>query len=143
MTMGPVLVREGHCLNRKQVQHLWREEGLRVPSAPQAPAPWDLDHAGRPPHCCPPDHVWAPDYQFDVTATGRVIKILHEQIIRKLREAGRVPSSGHRDDPPSPNIVKYGRTSRVDVSGGPISGGQAKFAEGSRARRAVRSSNHL
>ncbi|HEV2809785.1 MAG TPA: integrase core domain-containing protein, partial [Acidimicrobiales bacterium] len=24
-----------------------------------------------------PDHVWALDFQFDVTATGRVIKILH------------------------------------------------------------------
>ena len=27
-----VLVREGDCLNRKKVQRLWREEGLRVPS---------------------------------------------------------------------------------------------------------------
>ncbi len=26
-----VLVREGYCLNRKKVQRLWREEGLRVP----------------------------------------------------------------------------------------------------------------
>lgn len=24
-----------------------------------------------------PDHVWAVDYQFDVTATGRRIKLLH------------------------------------------------------------------
>jgi hypothetical protein len=24
-----------------------------------------------------PDHVWALDYQFDVTAAGRLIKILH------------------------------------------------------------------
>jgi putative transposase len=28
-------------------------------------------------HATRPDHVWALDYQFDVTATGRVIKILH------------------------------------------------------------------
>ena len=27
-----VLVREGHGVNRKKVQRLWREEGLRVPT---------------------------------------------------------------------------------------------------------------
>ena len=33
--------------------------------------PADRLHAGR------PDHVWALDYQFDVTSTGRILKILH------------------------------------------------------------------
>ena len=36
-----------------------------------------LDHAGRPARATHPDHVWALDYQFDVTARGRTIKILH------------------------------------------------------------------
>lgn len=73
-----VLVREGHTLNRKKVQRLWREEGLRVPQrrhkrrrTGESTTPADRLHAER------PDHVWALDYQFDVTATGRVIKILH------------------------------------------------------------------
>jgi putative transposase len=73
-----VLVREGHCLNRKKVQRLWREEGLRVPPqrrkrrrVGESTTPADRLQALR------PDHVWALDYQFDVTATGRVIKILH------------------------------------------------------------------
>jgi putative transposase len=73
-----VLVREGHCLNRKKVQRLWREEGLRVPPRRRkrqrlgtSTAPADRLAASY------PDHVWALDYQFDVTATGRVIKILH------------------------------------------------------------------
>jgi putative transposase len=73
-----VLVREGYCLNRKKVQRLWREEGLRVPPQHRKRArvgtsttPADRLAAAS------PDHVWALDYQFDVSATGRVIKILH------------------------------------------------------------------
>jgi transposase InsO family protein len=73
-----VLVREGHRVNRKKVQRLWREEGLRVPPKRrkrqrlgESSTPADRLQATR------PDHVWALDYQFDVTATGRVIKILH------------------------------------------------------------------
>ena len=73
-----VLVREGYCLNRKKVQRLWREEGLRVPPKRRKRArvgtyttPADRLAAAH------PDHVWALDFQFDVTATGRVIKILH------------------------------------------------------------------
>lgn len=73
-----MLVREGYCLNRKKVQRLWREEGLRVPPKRRkrqrvgtSTTPADRLAATY------PDHVWALDYQFDVTATGRVIKILH------------------------------------------------------------------
>jgi putative transposase len=73
-----VLVREGHVLNRKKVQRLWREEGLRVPQKRRkrqrvgvSTTPADRLWAER------PDHVWALDYQFDVTATGRTVKILH------------------------------------------------------------------
>jgi putative transposase len=73
-----VLVREGHVLNRKKVQRLWREEGLRVPQKRRkrqrlgtSTTPADRLRAEH------SDHVWALDYQFDVTANGRVIKILH------------------------------------------------------------------
>ena len=73
-----VLVREGHLVNRKKIQRLWREEGLRVPQKRrkrqrlgESTTPADRLAAQR------PDHVWALDYQFDVTATGRVIKVLH------------------------------------------------------------------
>ena len=72
------LRRDGHAVNRKKIQRLWREEGLRVPPKRRnrqrlgdSTTPADRLHALR------PDHVWAVDYQFDVTATGRVIKILH------------------------------------------------------------------
>ena len=73
-----VLVREGHRVNRKKVQRLWREEGLRVPTKRrkrrrlgESTTPADRLSAEH------PDHVWALDYQFDVTATGRILKILH------------------------------------------------------------------
>ncbi len=73
-----VLVREGRVLNRKKVQRLWREEGLRVPQkrrkrqrTGESTTPADRLTATR------PDHVWALDYQFDVTAKWRTIKILH------------------------------------------------------------------
>jgi putative transposase len=57
---------------------LWREEGLRVPQRRRkrqrlgtSTARADRLTATH------PDHVWALDYQIDVTATGRVLKILH------------------------------------------------------------------
>jgi putative transposase len=73
-----VLVREGHQVNRKKIQRLWREEGLRVPPKRRkrrrlgnSTTPADRLTAER------PNHVWALDYQFDVTSFGRTIKILH------------------------------------------------------------------
>jgi transposase InsO family protein len=53
---------------------LWREEGLRVPQRQRlgtsaVPAKRLRAHA--------PDHVWALDYQFDQTADGRILKLLH------------------------------------------------------------------
>jgi putative transposase len=73
-----VLVREGHRVNRKKVQRLWREEGLRVPVRRRKRQ--RLGVSATPAHRLQaqrPDHVWALDYQFDVTATGRVLKFLH------------------------------------------------------------------
>ncbi len=73
-----MLVREGHAVNRKKVQRLWREEGLRVPQRRRKRQ--RLGESTTPAHrleATRPDHVWALDYQFDVTAAGRVLKILH------------------------------------------------------------------
>ena len=72
------LLAEGWLVNRKRVQRLWREEGLRVPrrrrkrrrlGASTVPASrLRAEH---------PDHVWAIDFQFDQTADGRILKLLH------------------------------------------------------------------
>jgi putative transposase len=73
-----VLREQGWTMNRKAVQRLWREEGLRVPtkrrkrqrlSTSTTPAArLAAEH---------PDHVWALDYQFDQTLDGRILKLLN------------------------------------------------------------------
>ena len=72
------LLDEGWSINRKRVQRLWREEGLRVPQKRrkrqrrgESTVPGDRLRAER------PDHVWAFDFQFDVTDDGRVLKLLY------------------------------------------------------------------
>ena len=69
---------EGWLLNRKRVQRIWREEGLRVPVRRRkrqrlgvSTVPAQGLSAER------PDHVWALDFQFDQTADGRILKLLN------------------------------------------------------------------
>ena len=69
---------EGWGVNRKRVQRLWREEGLRVPLKRRkrqrlgdSAQPAARLRAER------PNHVWALDFQFDQTADGRVLKLLN------------------------------------------------------------------
>ncbi|WP_114797477.1 IS3 family transposase [Gaiella occulta] len=69
---------EGWAVNRKKIQRLWREEGLRVPQRKrkrqrvgEATVPGKRLRAER------PNHVWALDYQFDTTVDGRTVKLLH------------------------------------------------------------------
>ncbi len=72
------LLGQGWSLNRKRTQRLWREEGLRVPvrrrkrqRLGESTVPAARLAAER------PDHVWALDFQFDQTADGRILKLLH------------------------------------------------------------------
>lgn len=72
------LVEEGWAVNRKRVQRLWREEGLRVPQRRrkrrrlgESTVPAERLRAER------PGQVWAFDFQFDQTADGRVLKLLN------------------------------------------------------------------
>jgi putative transposase len=65
-------------VNRKAIQRLWREEGLRVPIQRRkrqrlgaSTCPADRLAAEH------PDHVWALDYQFDQTTDGRILKLLN------------------------------------------------------------------
>lgn len=64
-------------MNRKRVQRIWREEGLRVPGyAPkrrrlgESTVPAQRLRAER------PNHVWALDFLYDATSDGRPIKVL-------------------------------------------------------------------
>ena len=73
-----LLVEKGWEVNRKRVQRVWREEGLRVPRKRRkrqrlgdSTVPATRLAAER------PGHVWAIDYQHDQTADGRVIRLLN------------------------------------------------------------------
>jgi putative transposase len=69
---------EGWAVNRKRVQRLWREEGLRVPQRKRkrrrlgdSTVPAERLRAER------PNHVWAFDFQFDQIVDGRALKLLN------------------------------------------------------------------
>ncbi len=69
---------EGWVVNRKKIQRLWREEGLRVPQRKRkrlrlgdSTVPAKRLRAER------PNHVWALDFQFDTTTDGRTLKLLN------------------------------------------------------------------
>ncbi len=70
------LRQDGWTVNRKRVQRLWREEGLRVPQKarkrrrtadPQA----QWLRADR------PNQLWAMDFQYDQTSDGRMLRFLN------------------------------------------------------------------
>ncbi len=73
-----LLLDEGWEINRKRTQRLWREEGLRVPQRRrkrqrlgESTVPAQRLRAQA------LDHVWAIDFQFDQTADGHNLKLLH------------------------------------------------------------------
>jgi len=72
-----LLRREGWAVNRKRVYRLWRREGLKVPQ--KARKKRHLGHSAngcarhRAEHA---DHVWAWDFIFDRTTSGRSLKWL-------------------------------------------------------------------
>jgi transposase InsO family protein len=69
---------EGHELNRKKIQRLWREEGLRVPPKRRKRLRIGTStSAATRLRAERPNHVWALDFQFDVTSDGRTFKCLH------------------------------------------------------------------
>jgi putative transposase len=64
-------------VNRKRVQRIWREEGLRVPA--QTPKRRWLGVSTVPAarlRAERPNHVWALDFIFDATSDGRPLKAL-------------------------------------------------------------------
>jgi putative transposase len=72
------LLTEGWSVNRKRVQRIWREEGLRVPAKAkkrrrlgESTAAADRLKAEH------PNHVWALDFQHDATEDGRELKFLN------------------------------------------------------------------
>jgi len=72
------LRQDGWEVNRKRVQRLWREEGLRVPQRKRKRRRLGDSTAGTEAkrlRAERPDHVWAFDFQFDQTADSRALKL--------------------------------------------------------------------
>ena len=68
----------GWSVNRKRIQRLWREEGLRVPERRRKrQRRGDSSVASGLLRASRPDEVWALDFQFDRTADGRALKLLN------------------------------------------------------------------
>lgn len=70
-----LLVREGWPVNRKRVQRIWRQEGLRIPQAQKKRRRLGSGENS----CvrlCPEHlhHVWSYDFVFDQTEDGRPLK---------------------------------------------------------------------
>lgn len=69
--------REGHQVNDKRIRRLWREEGLRVPQRRRKKRLNGIGtHVGAMSPIVP-NALWACDFQFDVTADGRTLKMLN------------------------------------------------------------------
>jgi putative transposase len=73
-----LLLDEGWAINRKRTQRLWREEGLRVPAKRRKRQRLGVSTvAADRLRAQAPDHVWAIDFQWDQTADGHNLKLLH------------------------------------------------------------------
>lgn len=68
----------GWRVNRKRIQRLWREEGLRVPAKTKKRRRAGQSSAeARPAKAEYPGHVWALDYQHDATDQGIELRFLN------------------------------------------------------------------
>jgi len=69
---------EGWEANRKRIQRLWREEGLRVPARRRKRMRLRASTtSARHLRAERRNQVWALDFQFDTTVDGRILKLLH------------------------------------------------------------------
>lgn len=64
------LLTGGWKVNRKRVQRIWREEGLRVPQKAKKRRRAGRSSAETPTKATHPGHVWALDFQHDATDHG-------------------------------------------------------------------------
>lgn len=66
----------GWRVNRKRVQRLWREEGLRIQRRPRKRRQLGDPDAAKL-RASRPDEVWAIDFQHDQTADGRSLRLVN------------------------------------------------------------------
>lgn len=72
-----LLRREGWCVNRKRVQRLWREEGLRIVARQRKRRRLgSSENSAVRQRATHKNHVWSYDFVMDQTEDGRRLKIL-------------------------------------------------------------------
>lgn len=72
-----LLRREGWCVNRKRVQRLWREEGLRILARQRKRRRLgSSDNSAVRQRATHKNHVWSYDFVMDQTEDGRRLKLL-------------------------------------------------------------------
>ncbi len=72
-----LLGREGWSVNKKRVQRLWREEGLKIPTKERKRRRVGASENGiarRRAECI--DHVWSYDFAMDATEDARRLKMM-------------------------------------------------------------------
>lgn len=70
------LIADGWEINRKRVQRVWREEGLRVVRRPRKrPRAGENAGADKLLRATRPSEIWAIDFQHDQTADGRTLRL--------------------------------------------------------------------
>lgn len=118
------LLEEGWQVNRKRVQRIWREEGLRVTVKHKRRRRKGQSTADREIEATRPDMVWGIDFQHDATVDGRELKFLNvvdeftrealvidcsrsitsegviEALTRVIGERGRAPENLRMDNGP-------------------------------------------
>ena len=97
--LTPSSASRGWTVNRKAIQRLWREEGLRVPTRRRKRQRLGVSTTRADRLAAEhPNHVWALDYQFDQTQDGRILKLLTvvDEHTREARASGpgRSPRPG-------------------------------------------------
>jgi transposase InsO family protein len=70
-----VVRREGWHVNRKRIQRLWRDEGLKRPPARPCKRRRVRPDSSERLTAMRPNHVWAIDFQFDETVDQRRLKL--------------------------------------------------------------------
>lgn len=74
---GYLVNEKGWCVNRKRVQRVWREAGLRVPAKPKKRRRAGASSAETPEKAEHPGHIWALDFQHDATEAGTELRFLN------------------------------------------------------------------
>lgn len=69
------LRREGHPVNGKRVRRLWRDEALKVPYRKRKRPHRGIGAAAGAFRPVAPNVLWAMDFQSDLTAEGRMLKV--------------------------------------------------------------------